>query len=57
MKTIYMHLSIGYPTASKSEELEVEDDATEEEIDQQVKEWTDNYIEWGWSTEKPKRLF
>ena len=54
MKTIYMHLSIGYPTAEHNDEIEVEDDASDEEIDKQVQDWADNYIETSWSLEKPK---
>ncbi len=57
MKTIHVHLSIGFPTASREDELEVEDDATEDEIEEVVREWANNYIEFGWSAEKPKGRF
>lgn len=33
MKTIYVSLGIGLANADQEDELEVEDDATEEEID------------------------
>lgn len=55
MKTIYVHLSIGYPTACHDDELEVPDDATEEEIDEIVSEWAHNYIEYSWREDKSKR--
>ena len=54
-KTIYMNLSIGYPGASRYDEIEVEADCTEEEIEQTVHEWASNYIDIGWSEEKPRR--
>ena len=57
MKTIYVYLSIGFPAATHEDELEIEDDMTEEEIGTFVQEWANNYIETGWSTEKPKRRF
>ena len=53
MKTIYCHLSIGY--GSREDEIEVEDDATEDEIQEAVKDWAMEYVEWGWSETKPTR--
>jgi hypothetical protein len=55
MKTIYLHLSIGFPTATRDDELEIEDDATEEEIEETVRDWANNYIEYSWSNEPRKR--
>jgi hypothetical protein len=55
MRTIYLHLNIGYPGASQSDEIVVEDDTTDEEIDEIVREWANDYIDYGWSDEKPKR--
>ena len=55
MKKIYVHLSIGFPTACHDDELEIEDDATEEEISEMVAEWAGNYIEYSWSEEKRNR--
>ena len=55
MRTIYLHLDIGFPGASRKDEIEVEDDTTDEEIDLICREWADNYISYGWSDEKPKR--
>jgi hypothetical protein len=57
MKTIYVHLSIGYPTATHSDELEFEDEATDEEINRDVQEWANNYIEISWGTEKLNSRF
>jgi hypothetical protein len=55
MKTIYAHLDIGYANACHDDELEVEDDATDEQIGALVKDWADNYIDTCWSEEKPTR--
>jgi hypothetical protein len=49
MRVIKVKLSIGYPTATHSDTIEVEDDATEEEIDDAAQEWAQNYIDIGWS--------
>lgn len=49
MKTIKIHLTIGYPAADRRWETEVSDDATEDEINEIVKEEVYNYIEYGWS--------
>lgn len=55
MKTLYVHLSIGYPTADCTDELEIEDDATEAEKEEIAQDWASNYIEVSWSDTKPKR--
>ncbi|HSC57534.1 MAG TPA: hypothetical protein VLC51_10040 [Nitrospira sp.] len=49
MKTIYWNLTIGYPTADRDGEFEVEDDTTDEEIEAMVREEANNFIEWSWS--------
>lgn len=49
MMVIDVYLTIGYPGADHKDELEVEDDATDDQIDQEVSEWAHNYIEFGWS--------
>lgn len=52
---VKVHLSIGYANAGHDDilELEVDDDATQEDIDKQVDEmvndWANNYIDLGWS--------
>ena len=45
---IKVSLSIGYPTAIRTDVLEVEDYLTDEEIDEEVSEWANNYIDFGW---------
>lgn len=52
-RIIKVRLSIGYPTAVRSDELEVEDDATEADIDQIVREWADEHIDTRWEEVKP----
>jgi hypothetical protein len=49
MKKIQWYLTIGYPTADRSGEIEVNENATDEEIEEIVCEEANNYIEWGWS--------
>lgn len=48
MRIIHWHLSIGYANANREDTIEVEDDATEEDIDAQVHEAVHNFIEYGW---------
>lgn len=52
MKEIKAYLTIGYPAAQRRELIEMEDDATGEEIDEAVKEWAWEYIEYGWREDK-----
>jgi len=52
-RIIKVKLSIGYPTAVHCDELEVEDDATEADIEQIVSEWAWNYIAIDWEEAKP----
>ena len=54
MKTVYVTLSIGLSNAERADEIEVEDDATEEQIEEAAREWAHNYIEIGWDIEKPE---
>lgn len=48
MRTIKWTLSIGYPTAVVEDELEVEDDTTDEEIEEIINELANNYISIDW---------
>lgn len=48
MKTIKWWLHTGYVGAEHNGEIVVEDDATDEEIDEAVKEDMFNYLDWGW---------
>lgn len=52
MRQIAVHLSIGYSGANHEDVLEVEDDATDEEIEQEVQAWASNYIEMWWEPVK-----
>ena len=51
VRQITAHLSIGLQ-ADRREEIEVADDATTEDINDAVREWANNYIEYSWE-EKP----
>jgi hypothetical protein len=48
MKTIKWHLSIGYAGTDQEDEFEVEDDATDEEIEEMAKDAAFDCIDWGW---------
>lgn len=49
---IKVHLSIGFPTATHTDILEMDDDYTEEDIHREVEEWANNYIEISWDEVK-----
>ncbi len=51
MKTIHWYLNIGYAGAEHTGTIEVEDDATDEEIEEAVNDVANNYIDIGWSVE------
>jgi hypothetical protein len=51
MKRIKVRLSIGFPTAVRKDVIEVEDDATEDDIYDAAEEWAQNYIDVGWEEE------
>ena len=42
-----MYLTIGYPGADHEEEIEVDDDATEDDLHEITQDWANGYIEWG----------
>jgi hypothetical protein len=48
MMEIKVRLSIGYPTASHEDIIEVPDDFTDEQIWDEVDDWANNYIDKGW---------
>lgn len=56
MRTIYWHLDVGYPQVDVSGEVEVDDNATEDEIEAVVKEDMWNVVSLSFSDEKPKGL-
>jgi Tfp pilus assembly PilM family ATPase len=41
-------LSIGYSTAKREDTIEVDDDLSDEEIEEIVREEIESYIDWGW---------
>jgi len=45
MKKLNVFLSIGFVGATKEDEIEVEDDATEEQIQEALADWSSNYID------------
>ena len=49
MRKIKAHCGIGYVGAEHEEEFEFEDDATEDEISEAVKEWAEQYLEIWWN--------
>lgn len=50
---IYVHFETSLAGADQDDVLVVPDDATEEEIDEEVREWVFNFISWGWSKTPP----
>ena len=48
MKTLEVYVSVGLVGCRRSETIEVEDDATEEEIEEVARETMFSMIEWGW---------
>lgn len=49
MRRIKVSLSIGYLATTQKDVIEVEDAATEDEIDETVQDWVQNYISVSWS--------
>lgn len=49
MKKIKVWLNTGFAGCVHENEFEVDDDATEEEIEEMAKEIAFNDIDWGWS--------
>jgi hypothetical protein len=45
---IKWNLDTGVVGCDRSDEIEMEDDATDDEIEAAVREEVFNYIEWGW---------
>ena len=52
MRIIEWHLDVGIVGADRSGEVEVEDAATDKEIDAEVREAVFNFISWGWNEKK-----
>ena len=49
---VNVHLSIGFAGAEHRDTLEFDDDATDENIEAEVQEWANNYIETWWEKEE-----
>lgn len=47
-RLIKWRMSIGYANADRTGEVEVEDDATDEQIDAAVREDADNFLDISW---------
>jgi hypothetical protein len=45
---VRVHLSIGFPTAEHEYVLEVDDEASDEELQQACEEWANDHIEYYW---------
>lgn len=48
MKKVHFYLGIGYPSAKHETIIEVEDDLTDDEIQEMYDEWANNYLEKEW---------
>jgi hypothetical protein len=55
MKIIKWQLYTGFANCMHEGEIEVEDTATDEEIDNYVREEAFQYIEWNWTHANPSR--
>jgi len=54
MRTIEWHLETGFVGGDREGEVEVEDNATEQEIDAIIREEVFNFISWGWTEKSPE---
>ncbi len=50
MRTIEVWIETNLIGSRFSDEIEVEDTATDADIDAEVREWMFNHIEWGWKS-------
>ena len=48
MAKVRVKLSIGYPSATHTDVIEIDDDLTDKEIGDAVRDWAENYIEIDW---------
>jgi hypothetical protein len=49
---VNLHLSIGFVGAEHRDTLELDDDATDEDIESEVECWANNYVETWWEKEE-----
>lgn len=54
MKTIEIHVSIGLVGCRRTTTIEVEDDATDDEIEEVARESMFELVEWSWRVKTPK---
>lgn len=47
MKKVRVYLTIGFPTAMWRDVFEVEDDTTEDEIEDIFRDWAMDHVDWG----------
>lgn len=52
MRKIKWHVSLGFAGADRHGEVDVDDDCTEEEINEIVRGEMSNFLEWGWEEAK-----
>lgn len=48
MKKVHFYLGIGYPSATHEVIIEVDDDCTDDEIQEMYDEWAETYLEKEW---------
>lgn len=53
MRTIKWHSENGMQGSDREGEIEVEDDASDDEIDNEVREAVFDFFSWGWEEVKP----
>lgn len=51
MRKVKWHLSVGLVGCSQEGEFEIEDDCSDEEIEEAVKDEVFQKLEWGWTAE------
>jgi hypothetical protein len=57
MRTIKWHMSIGFPSADRSGEFEVEDSATDTEIEEAARDAAFNFLDWGFEEITDRELY
>jgi len=49
MKKVRAFVGVGLVGCTREEEFEFEDDTTDEEIEEEIKEWIWTYVDYGWN--------
>lgn len=52
MRKIRMYLGTGFANCAHEEVVEVDDDTTDEELDEYLHDWAGNYLDLNWSEEE-----